>query len=95
MYFLQVILRALIKFDSCFLLFKEKVFAVFSISSSRLNVNSSFSYFGKPLKVNKGLLWMLPLGVITYVASINPLVDKFFLSLIDWASSSTLIEPST
>ena len=83
MYFLQVILRASIKFDSCFLLFKEKVFAVFSISSSRLNVNSSFSYIGKPLKLNRGLLWIFPLGVITSVASINPLVDKFYRSLID------------
>ena len=94
-YFLQTILRVSIRLISCFLLFKEYVFVVLSISSSKPFINSSIWVIGSPLKVNSGLLWILPFGVIKIVASINPFADTFFLSLIDCESSSTLIDPST
>ena len=57
-------------------------------------MNSSVSSIGIPLKVNKGDLWIFPFGVIKIVASIYPFALKFFLSLIDGESSSTLIFPS-
>ena len=55
-YFLQPIFKASIRFSLCFLLFRENVFDILSISSSKPKVNSSLSETGRPLNDNIGLL---------------------------------------
>ena len=81
-------LRASIRFSSCLIFFNENVLVVFLISSSSPYLKSSFSKIGRPLKVNKGLLCIFPLGEIIIVTSIKPLFAIFFLSLIKEESSS-------